>query len=404
MYFAALWLVGCFAYGPIGAIAVLDNPLVCLNMIVKNEAHVINRALDSAALHVDRTVIVDTGSTDGTLAILHRRQRLGDSVATATWSDFGTNREHALTVARDSGCEFVFFLDADDTVEFDADFEWPPVEHLRSVAWANVDVLYGTIRYDRKALINTAANCHWHDVLHEYMACTTPSGQLDPNVLQLKGVRIRVHSGGARSRDPDKYLKDAALLEAELAKNPQHSRYAFYLAQSYRDAGRPEQALKAYERRANMSVGFAHEVYEALLEAALLHIKLKHDRDDIDAAFQAAYRFDIKRWEAVYYWADYYRTLASGPNYVMCYALTQLQDIVYISERTLPPGLFLRQWIYAYGLSDIRSVCGFYAGHVSRSYTAAQFALSQAEQAGYVDTATLARLRANVGFITQHTK
>ena len=405
MSLISLWLVvllvryGAAASGeyyaePTGTAQLARYTGICLNMIVKNEAHVIERALDSAAGHFDRWVIVDTGSTDATLEILRRRQQLGDTVETTEWRDFGTNREHALQVARDHGCEFAFFLDADDTFEFDPDFEWPPPSELRAVAWATVDVHYGTLRYERKALVNTKSNCHWHDVLHEYMACVTSTGQLDPNALPLKGVRIRVRSGGARSKDPDKYLKDAALLEAELVKHPEHSRYAFYLAQSYRDAGRPEEALRAYERRAAMR-GFAHETYEALLEIALLRIKLQYDRDAIDAAFQAAYQFDNRRRETVYYWADYYRTLPH-PNYAMCYALSRLTPFTL----DLPAGLFLRRWIYDYGIYDVHSVCAYYAGHIETSHTLAVNAVNGAESSR-ADPTTLARLRANVDLIAK---
>jgi glycosyltransferase involved in cell wall biosynthesis len=385
--------------GEVGELTGVKAPAeVCLNMIVKNEAHVINRALDSAGIYFRRWIIVDTGSTDDTLQILRqRRQPNRDVIATAEWKDFGTNREHALQVARDAGCKFVFFLDADDTVEFDPDFEWPPYDQLAAASWATVEVLYGTLRYERKALVNTAANCHWHDVLHEYVACVTPTGQLDPNAITLKGIRIRVRSGGARSRDPDKYLKDAALLEAELAKNPEHSRYAFYLAQSYRDAGRPEQALKAYERRAMMRTGFGQETYEALLEIALLRVKLRQGRDEIDAAFQAAYEFDKERWETIYYWADYYRT--THINYVLCYALIRI-DYVH-SLRPLPQGLFVRSWIYHYGVYDLTSVCSYYAGHIDKSHYAAEKALAYAIK-HQADAATLERLRANVALIAKH--
>ena len=43
---------------------------VCLNMIVKNEAPVIRRCLDSVRPIIDYWVIVDTGSTDGTQDIV----------------------------------------------------------------------------------------------------------------------------------------------------------------------------------------------------------------------------------------------------------------------------------------------------------------------------------------------
>ena len=43
---------------------------LCLNMIVKNESHVIKRCLDSVKPIIDYWVIFDTGSTDGTQRII----------------------------------------------------------------------------------------------------------------------------------------------------------------------------------------------------------------------------------------------------------------------------------------------------------------------------------------------
>ena len=48
----------------------VSRPTICLNMIVKNEAHVIRRCLDSVRPIVDSWVIVDTGSSDGTQEIV----------------------------------------------------------------------------------------------------------------------------------------------------------------------------------------------------------------------------------------------------------------------------------------------------------------------------------------------
>jgi len=39
---------------------------LCLNMIVKNEAHVIENVLDCVSKYIDYYIISDTGSTDET--------------------------------------------------------------------------------------------------------------------------------------------------------------------------------------------------------------------------------------------------------------------------------------------------------------------------------------------------
>ena len=43
---------------------------ICLNMIVKNEAHIILETLNSVKKYIDYWVISDTGSTDGTQTVI----------------------------------------------------------------------------------------------------------------------------------------------------------------------------------------------------------------------------------------------------------------------------------------------------------------------------------------------
>ena len=48
---------------------------ICLCMIVKNEATVIRRCLDSVRPIIDHWIVVDTGSTDGTQDIVRAHFR-----------------------------------------------------------------------------------------------------------------------------------------------------------------------------------------------------------------------------------------------------------------------------------------------------------------------------------------
>lgn len=46
------------------------KPYICLNMIVKNEAHVITETLESIYKYIDYYIINDTGSTDKTISVI----------------------------------------------------------------------------------------------------------------------------------------------------------------------------------------------------------------------------------------------------------------------------------------------------------------------------------------------
>jgi glycosyltransferase involved in cell wall biosynthesis len=90
---------------------------LCLNMIVRDEAPVIERCIRSVLPHIQCWAIVDTGSSDGTQAIV--RGLLGGlpgELIERPWVDFATNRNQALELARGYG-DYALIMDADDALE-----------------------------------------------------------------------------------------------------------------------------------------------------------------------------------------------------------------------------------------------------------------------------------------------
>ncbi|HBO81928.1 MAG TPA: family 2 glycosyl transferase, partial [Cupriavidus sp.] len=86
---------------------------ICLSMIVKNEAAVIERCLRAVRPHIHAWAISDTGSTDGTQDII--RNTLGDlpgELIERPWVDFSTNRNEALALAAKHG-DYALLIDAD---------------------------------------------------------------------------------------------------------------------------------------------------------------------------------------------------------------------------------------------------------------------------------------------------
>src|SRR5262245_51439962 len=98
-----------------------------LAMIVKNEAAVIRRCLDSVRALIDHAIIIDTGSNDGTQEIV--RHWLADagvagSVLERPWHDFATNRNECLAAIRSvPDVDYVLTLDADEVLVLDKDFD-----------------------------------------------------------------------------------------------------------------------------------------------------------------------------------------------------------------------------------------------------------------------------------------
>ena len=99
---------------------------VTLCMIVKDEAHVIERCLSSVLPMIDYWVIVDTGSTDGTqqkIKDFFDRNGIKGELHQSTWTDFGTNRSEALAYAQKTGHDYSLMIDADEILVFDPGFD-----------------------------------------------------------------------------------------------------------------------------------------------------------------------------------------------------------------------------------------------------------------------------------------
>ncbi|HYH82369.1 MAG TPA: glycosyltransferase [Longimicrobium sp.] len=233
---------------------------VCLSMIVKDEAPVIRRCLDSVKALIDHWVIVDTGSSDDTREIVRAHLAgLPGELAERPWVDFAHNRSEALALAR-GRADYVLVIDADEVLETDPGFRLPRLE----ADSYNLEMRYAGCTYLRKQLVRDALPWRYEGVLHEYIHCDQARTE-----AFLPGIRTVPHRDGARARDPGTYRRDAEVLERALRADPGNARYAFYLAQSWRDAGEPGRALEAYRRRAAMG-GWAEEVWFSLYQAAQL--------------------------------------------------------------------------------------------------------------------------------------
>lgn len=344
-------------------------------MIVKNEAPVIRRCLESVRSLIDSWVIVDTGSTDGTQDII--RAELHDVPGTLhqrPWRNFAHNRSEALELARDAA-NYSLIIDADDYLELTSTDALTLTHDCYSLV-----IHDPPLSYPRKQLVNNRQQWFYRGVLHEYLECNEPhtSGHLD--------LAIRRNHDGARRRDPGTYGKDAALLlDALRAESDPFlvRRYTFYLAQSFRDAGRLDLAIARYLQRAGQG-GWEEEIFISLYQVAKLKQRLGHASADVIAAFEAADAVTTTRAEALHGAARQCRLDARHAE-GFAYAEKGLQ-------RTQPSGaLFVEPWIYHYGLLDEYAVTASWLGKFAESHDACMKILS----GGYLPPDQLERVIGN---------
>jgi glycosyltransferase involved in cell wall biosynthesis len=325
-------------------------PRICLNMIVRDESAVIERCLASVRPHVDRWVIVDTGSVDDTRERIGRAmQGVPGELHERPWRDFGHNRTEALELAR-AGADYLLFIDADETLGADPGMSWPA---LTKEAYS-IEARYAELRYDRVSLVSTRLPWRWDGVLHEYLEAGRPVEQ-----PRVPGFWIDVSSEGARSRDPRKFEKDAAVLEAALAKEPGNARYVFYLAQSWRDAGQLAKARESYARRAQMG-GWDEEVWYSLYEVARMGEHLGEEHGRVVAGYLRAYDARPQRAEPLVALA---RCLRLRGEFHGAYLFAKAAAALPMSTDRL----FVDTNSYGWRRDDELALAAFYSGRASEA-------------------------------------
>jgi glycosyltransferase involved in cell wall biosynthesis len=319
---------------------------ICLNMIVRDEAPVIRRCLDSVRPLIDYWVIVDTGSTDGTQEII--REHLKDvpgELHERPWRDFAHNRSEALALARGRG-DYVLVIDADETLQIADGFELPAL--VRDSY--NIHVLYGGCSYMRRQLVSNSLPWRYEGVLHEYITCE----QARTEEL-LRGLQTVPFHDGARARDATTYRRDALVLERALIDDPQNARYVFYLAQSYRDAGDLELALRNYKRRVEMG-GWPEEVWYSLYQAAHLRERMGAPWPEVLDAYLTAWQYVPDRAGPLFRVGMHYQR--EGEHHAAHLFFGRAMRIPCPG----PDRLFVEQALYDYQLPIEYAVACFYVG------------------------------------------
>jgi tetratricopeptide (TPR) repeat protein len=344
---------------------------VGLCMIVKNEAQVIERCLVSAAPLCDYMLLVDTGSTDGSQAVIQRfldKAAIAGEVLEEPWQDFAYNRSFALARLRErADIDYGLTIDADEVLVYEPEFSAADFKSALSLDLYDIRTRYGGVEYLRPQLFSNRLEFSYRGVLHEFLQA--PPGDFSRGLAQ--GFHNWPLQDGARGGDPDKFRKDAATLAAALEAEQDPwlaARYQFYLAQSYRDAGDPAAALEAYEARATLGF-WDQEVYCARLEAGRIRERLGGAPAEILAAYLGAYNVCPDRAESLYAAARFTRLQG---QFHLAYLLAKAA----LSIGKPSDGLFVEPGIYDHGVLDEFSVAAYWSGHWSESLEACDALLS----------------------------
>ena len=292
---------------------------ICLNMIVKNESHIIVKTLENLCSYIDFDAyfISDTGSTDNTMDLIRvffKERGVPGHIEQVSWRDFGFNRTLALQMAFNK-TDYLFIFDADDSIH--GDFRMP-----RELTHDAYQLKLGeSFVYLRTLIVNNRKRWRFVGVLHEYIACVDK----EESSQAIQG-NYHVESGrsGSRNRDPNKYINDAAVLERGFNEEINGGdralaeRYSFYCAQSWMDAGPAyiDKSIEWYLRVLSQN-NWAQEKYYSALCLGDLYNK-KSDKYNAVKYYCKTMEYDEERIEGI---ASVMDILRSDGNHVMVNAL-----------------------------------------------------------------------------------
>jgi glycosyltransferase involved in cell wall biosynthesis len=230
-------------------------------MIVKNEAAQLATCLASVQ-GADEIVVVDTGSTDATIALAQAHGATVYAGPEFAWrDDFAWSRNQSLD--RCTG-DWVLVIDADEELEPGG------IAKVRAACAATaLDALYfDTVAAGHPTQVHPSIRCfrrlpttRWRGRCHNYLTLATG---------ERTALRITYGHSPAHQADPDRALR---ILTAAVAEDPAATRERYYLAREHWYRGHWRAALAELDRYLARAT-WAPEMADAWLMQARCHAQL----------------------------------------------------------------------------------------------------------------------------------
>lgn len=282
-------------------------------LVVKNEQDKIVSCLNSISILADEIIIVDTGSNDKTIPIIHawiKKYNVGNAVKVIPVGnkfhdadgdfDFGGAKTFAIQNATK---DFVMWLDASDKIDEQKEIKktfLAETSKSKDIYFSLPTALSDTFAYIRTR-IGPRETASVIGRVHEYMTFS--------NINNLKRVFLPIPiQNRKKNRDLERNLR-LLLKEWDIDSS---ARNAFYIALTYREMQKPLDALTWYRKRVynfDFLEIFREEYFKALESIAELILEALvgeyHNGELMDVA-QQMIEIEPNRAEGYYYLAKYH--------------------------------------------------------------------------------------------------
>jgi tetratricopeptide (TPR) repeat protein len=189
-------------------------------------------------------------------------------------------------------------------------------------------------------------------VTHEYI--DTPSTNTTIT-LNKKDIFIRdIGDGGSKS---DKFERDVRLLLEGIKDEPNNVRYYFYLANSYHDLGKYEEAIPVYKKRIELG-GWQEEVWYSYYRIGKCYHSLNKFSEALNYWLEG-YDYYPNRLEAIYEIIKHYRYTS---KHKLCMIFYNIAKDILNKNYNRDGFLFLHNDVYTYQIEYEYTIFAAYCG------------------------------------------
>jgi tetratricopeptide (TPR) repeat protein len=205
-----------------------------------------------------------------------------------------------------------------------------------------------------KRIIKNNGLYNYTGVTHEYINC--PDNSITYNFNKNELFINDIGDGGSKG---NKIERDIKLLLNGIENEPSNKeRYYFYLANTYKDSGRYNEAIENYKKRIELG-GWDQEIWQSMYKIGQCY----KDMGNIDLAiinWMNAYNLIPKRIENLYSIIKYYRETSKHNLALMFYDIA-IKNLLETGKEK-DTYLFLENDVYSYKLLYEYTIFAYYIG------------------------------------------
>jgi glycosyltransferase involved in cell wall biosynthesis len=369
------------------------NTKIVLTMIVKNEGHVILRALNSCYKMVDAYCIVDTGSTDDTkekIKTFFQEKNIPGKIIDFEFTNFEESRNQSIIHATDLG-GYGFWMDADEQLILNSDFNKSKLNKFletENPSQLLINCDYGNMSYQRSQFYKFDDNFYWYGPVHEILK--TDGSRNVVNTFDFGKMFIKSDGNSWKSDLSEKYENHAEILLKYQDDNDwKDPRWTFYLAQSYKDAGQIRlsknvkdekglilirKAIHYFTERTKQTNGFYQEIYYSQLMLARLYYHISSNESVLMHLLKCEELNIDRRIEHLFNIGSFFQTSNMHKN-----ALMYIEKALQYLKQGRTSDLFIESEIYNFNIYDMYGISLYFTGQFEKSLEYFKYALKQAK-------------------------